>query len=47
MDSVDPPPQTPADPDQPVTYRSNRLRFFVMVAALGLVVGVRAMRRSS
>jgi hypothetical protein len=37
MASVDQPPHTPADPDQPVTYRSNRLRFFVMVAALGLV----------
>ena len=31
------PPQAPTEPNQPVAYRSNRLRLFVMVAALGLV----------
>ena len=29
--------QAATDPNQPVAYRSNRLRFFVMIAALGLV----------
>ena len=31
------PPQEPVDPNRPVAYRSNRLRLFVMIAALGLV----------
>ena len=37
MASSDPQRETGAEPDQPVAYRSNRLRLFVMVAALGLV----------
>jgi len=39
MASTDQPSQAPGEPVQvqPVAYRSNRLRFFVMVAALGLV----------
>lgn len=31
-------PRTIPDPDQPVVYRSNRLRFIVMVAAMSLVL---------
>ncbi|HEY5978767.1 MAG TPA: PH domain-containing protein [Microlunatus sp.] len=37
MTSTDQPSPGPADPVQPVTYRSNRLRFLVMIASLGLV----------
>ncbi|HVK36081.1 MAG TPA: PH domain-containing protein [Microlunatus sp.] len=37
MAPTDQPPQAPADPNRPVAYRSNRLRFFVLMAALGLV----------
>ena len=37
MAPTDQPPEAPADPNRPVAYRSNRLRFFVLMAALGLV----------
>jgi hypothetical protein len=37
MTSTDRPSPAPVDPDQPVAYRSNRLRLFVMIASLGLV----------
>jgi hypothetical protein len=37
MTPTDRPSQAPVDPDQPVAYRSNRLRLFVMIASLGLV----------
>ena len=37
MAPTDQAPQAPADPNRPVAYRSNRLRFFVLMASLGLV----------
>jgi hypothetical protein len=37
MAAIDQPHQGPADPVPSVAYRSNRLRLFVMISALGLV----------